>query len=161
MARVSVLLVCSVLYGCGEESDPGGDNPGHVKEMSFSELDSGSFSLGSSIHMSKQLVTIENQDDLDTLWDLFSEHQSPPTVNFEEHLVLALLMGRQRTGGYSISVDHIDEFEHFLRVEVISLFPGENCITAQSETDPYQFVSIPNTGKLVTFSENVNIVDCD
>lgn len=161
IARLSLLIACLVLNGCGEESDPDSDNPGHVTEMSFSELDRGSFSLGSSLHISKQLVTIDNQDDFDMLWDLFSERQSPPMLDFEEHLVLALLMGRQRTGGYSISVNHIDEFERFLRVEVICLLPGKNCGVGQSETDPYQFVTIPNTGKLVTFSEKVDIVDCD
>lgn len=158
MAKVSVLLVCSVLYGCSE-GDPDGSNLGHVEQIVFSELDSGFFSLSASLDIRKQLLTINNQDDLDRVWGLYSE--SPATIDFEEHLVLALQMGTQDTGGYSIEVDHIDEFKRFLRVEVISLFPGENCITAQSETDPYQFVTIPNTGKQVTFSENVNIVDCD
>lgn len=53
-------------------------------------------------------IVINNQKDLDLLFDSV-ESSISPVVDFDKHQVVALFLGVKNTGGYSISVDRVEE----------------------------------------------------
>ena len=145
-----------VFAGCQEDET----TTESVTEVLFTEISSENFSQRTDYDLKKQLVVLSNQSDFDLLYPLFVAEETP-VVDFEEYLVLALLMGSQSTGGYNIQVDVIYEQDNYIEVNVVSSLPGSNCVTTEALTDPYQFVKIPFTDKEVIFLESVVISSCD
>lgn len=110
-----------------------------------------------------QLVT--NQAQLLDLWN--RAHQSlltvPPTprIDFQRETVVALFMGAQSTGGYSVTVDQVTDENRELYLDVRFGSPEPGAITTQALTGPWLMVRVQRGGYDVAWlrdSESGNLI---
>jgi len=80
-------------------------------------------------------------------------------VDFRTAQVLASSIGEKPTGGYTVSVTNIEEFEDNVVVTVVQTIPGPACITTQGVTHPFEFVVIPSVKPIEIF-ERQRINQC-
>ena len=83
----------------------------------------------------------------------------PKSVDFQTTRVIISTMGSQISGGYVVSALKADEFEEKVMVTVELRMPGENCVTTQAVSNPYEFSSVPTT-KPIEFIETVVVTEC-
>src|SRR5262245_58513804 len=62
-----------------------------------------------------------------------------PKVDFNREMVLAVFMGEQQTGGYSIEIAAVKPGERELTAQVRRTSPPAGAITAQVITHPFYF----------------------
>jgi len=101
---------------------------------------------------------------LDNVWiehgaGLRDGHQKPvPDFNFDQ--MLALFLGEKFSGGYTIYVEGIDVFNDRLDVKIVEAVPGNGCPVTLGFTQPYQFITITKTDKMISFLIRSETVDC-
>jgi hypothetical protein len=130
---------------------------GSVPESEFQELASGVYT-DNGIYTRKQTKVISTQSEYDD--ELLNYTSSAPAdIDFTEGKVLLADMGQRNTGGYSIEVRSINVAEQYVTVNIRLTKPGQNCVTTDAITNPYQFVFIP-TQKEILVTENLVIHQC-
>jgi hypothetical protein len=91
---------------------------------------------------------IKTPDVWDRLWEKHSVRTPPeekPAVNFDQEMVIAMTMGRRRTGGYAIEITEVRAVENRLRIEYQQSTPPEGAMTIQVLTAPFHFVAVPRS----------------
>lgn len=108
----------------------------------------------SSIH-SNECVVVRNKDEWQTLWKRHGAVQfpppSPPAVNFDKEMVLAVFLGERPSAGYSVEVRAIDWTEASegtdspgnLAVYAREKRPAEGSIQPQVLVTPFQMLLVP------------------
>ncbi len=103
---------------------------------------------GSTEFEENQELVIKTEQEFRELWVDLHEQQSPvpdvPEINFDNEMVIAVLMGVQNTGGYFTTIEEVGVFEGVTGIKVLETFPGEGCFTAQVLTMPYHIVRVSN-----------------
>lgn len=99
-----------------------------------------------------------------TLATVWQEHMAnlsnPPAVPdipFNQETVIAVFLGARPTGGYSISIDTVEETSDSTVVSVTVTIPGPAAIVTQAFTSAYHFVKMPKTQKVVSFRTVVKV----
>ena len=100
---------------------------------------------------------IRNQKDLDALWKQLGKTRQPqpktPAVDFKKEVVIALFMGLQRTGGFSVEIVKVEQTKKAVLVHVKTKRPGPGDIVTQALTTPGYVAAIPKTGLPIKFVE--------
>jgi hypothetical protein len=68
-----------------------------------------------------------------------------PGVDFSDHVLVGLAMGRRATGGFSIEVEAVHRQGDELWVTVVERSPGPSCLLTQAPTSPVTVVRVPRT----------------
>ena len=165
---VTTILFCGyLLFGCG-----GGDSNANETFVDYNlQIDGNSIGFqtissseytGFSDRITKRLEVINNQNYFEEAYfSTDKDAQDPaPVIAFEKYLVIAIAMGEQNTGGYSIGVCSVIEADNYVQVNVESSLPGEGCPVDMSITYPYSFVVIPIVKKEIIFSDTVSVRIC-
>ena len=143
-----VTILCLSLAGC---SNLFGDNESEPAQQAVSfevlandavrveQLESGSYSDlrdGNS-------KLIESQDAFETLWNDIHADQSNvpplPSVNFEESVVVSIILGGRSTSGYEIEISDVqlNTEQGMLEVNALERQPSGTCIVNHVMTSPY------------------------
>lgn len=77
----------------------------------------------------------------------------PPKVDFKREMVLAVTMGRRRTGGYSLEILGAETRGQRLRVTVRRQAPPPGAMVTQALTAPFHVVAVPRSDLKVEFIE--------
>ena len=93
-------------------------------------------------------IVVNNQKDLDLLFDSV-ESSISPVVDFDKHQVVALFLGVKNTGGYSISVDRVEEIDNKIVVYSHIENPDGGMVT-MAITNPFVIAEI-NSKKEINF----------
>ncbi|MDX1591874.1 MAG: protease complex subunit PrcB family protein [Balneolaceae bacterium] len=147
---VLFLTSCSV-FSTSDSSDelnliPASATPVAVQSVLIDVEQLSPSEIGSYDYAERTLVLADDEASFTELWEKLHSSQipvpDPPTVNFEESLVVAAMMGVQNSGGYSIEIVEaaIDEERLWIRTEETE--PGENCATTDVITSPYHIVKL-------------------
>jgi hypothetical protein len=106
-------------------------------------LAQGSFS---GITVATNLV-LRTATDWEALW---GSHQSggdpkisPPAVDFAKEMVVAVTMGLQPTGGYSIYIHRAESCASGLKIFVVQQLPAPDDNVTQALSAPFHFVAVP------------------
>lgn len=108
---------------------------------------------------------VSDQTAYDALWfdhtKGLPDYPVQPVVDFEQYEVIGVFLGRIR-GPASIFVTNAEDTNGMPVVVNISVsVRGEDCRTSTSYIPtPYQIVSVPRLGNLVTFTTLVKPVSC-
>jgi hypothetical protein len=78
---------------------------------------------------------------------------APPAVDFAKEMVVAVTMGRQKTGGFGIEIVRADRFDRQLVVKVRRTSPPPNAMTMQMLTAPFHAVALPRSEHKVVFEQ--------
>lgn len=92
-------------------------------------------------------VLIRDEDTWNQFWAKHVSQTIPmppaPMVDFSKHSVLAVTLGRRRTGGYGIEITQVARHEGVVRVRVRTSVPSKDGFTLQALTTPFHFVTVP------------------
>jgi hypothetical protein len=109
----------------------------------------------SSGHEETEYVVIKDEEEWNRIWDIVQSKRfpkrEPPTVNFNEEMVVAVFQGNFATGGFSIEITRIVEKQDAIEIFVKEEKSAPGSFVTQAFTQPYHIVKIKNTDKEVIF----------
>ncbi len=155
--KVFTVLLCVVaplLVSCAPDSNAGTPLP----TVNFSVIAAGDHTI-SGLPENRKLEVYTDQASFDSSLYLFIQPISQYIVDFSSRRVVLLSLGGRSTGGFSISVEKIEDYGDFLKASIIIKKPGSNCVVTQAQTSPYQFVEVESVKELL-FQEKVEVVNC-
>jgi hypothetical protein len=76
-----------------------------------------------------------------------------PTIDFSSSTIIAVFMGEFNTGGYSIEIKEIREYQDRIVVKVEKTYPPPGSPVTQAFTQPYHIVKTKKILKSVIFEE--------
>lgn len=97
------------------------------------------------------------------LWARITRGGSPlpvPAVDFAREMVLVAAMGSRRTGGYTITIEGVDEEGSEWVARVAEQRPGARCGTTQAVTAPVDAVAVPRSDRTVRWAVRQVVNDC-
>jgi hypothetical protein len=89
-----------------------------------------------------------------------SEPPSLPSVDFRRERVIVAALGEKPSGRYGIEFASADVEGREIVVELVSTAVGENCMVAQSLTQPVDVAKIPLRQMAIRFVEHAAVRDC-
>lgn len=97
---------------------------------------------------------INTQEEWQLFYDeLFAENEMPPVslpaplLDFENYLLLAGGLGIRSSGGFTVSVESVHEFENEIFIQVLEILPGVHCVVTAAITYPSAAILIKKTNK--------------
>ena len=76
-----------------------------------------------------------------------------PEIDFTNDMVIAVTMGRQRTGGFTIEIDNVEVVDQKLKVSIKRTAPQPGAMSIQVLTAPFHFVAVPKSDLKPEFVE--------
>ena len=105
---------------------------------------------------------VTDQRGWEAVWSIMQGSVEPkpetPAIDFTEHMVIAVFMGRRSTGGYSTRITNIEDKDKRV-VRVRESQPPADGMTTQALTSPYHVVVVPKTDKAVEFVRLMDAAD--
>jgi PrcB C-terminal len=83
-----------------------------------------------------------------------------PVIDFAEHAVVVVSMGRRSSGGYQIVIDDAEVTASRVTIFVTERSPGAGCITTQAITEPTFVALLPRFEVEATFVEKTVVHNC-
>lgn len=162
--NICLLLSLGVMVSsCNEnEVEHKSDGVNDLKEIAFESLSKDV--MGNPIMITqKTLLVVQNQEDLDKLWENPSsmmEKPSTPEVDFEHYVLVVAASGERPSSGYTTEIERIEELEDEILVFVTHTEPGEGCMNLTVMTTPHHIVKIQRPSKNIVFSESIRTNPC-
>lgn len=107
---------------------------------------------------------IRTREEWEAFWERFrtaNRPATPPSVDFQEAMVMVSAMGTRNTGGYAVQIVRVRELDDgSLSVVVKQTTPGDDCVTTQSLTEPVDAVVAPRSDGPVRFEAESEIHRC-
>ncbi len=159
MRRLFLLPLLLVLASPGCDGDPPESPTLPQGQLSFTEI----AYLPMSGLESQTRQVVRTNDALNAVWDelysLDDEPPDPPTVNFDNTMVLVVGSGEQPDDCYEIAVDSVTSDGSDIVVTVTETGPTIVCSCAQVTTSPAQAVTVARADQ-VTFN-NLTAETCN
>jgi len=158
--RYLLIIATITLFSCNTNKEI-------VKEASapepltFTKLNSGT----NGDFPEKIYKVITDQNTYNEIWGKafakFTNQQRPANIDFETKMVVLVASGMQRSGGFSIKVNSVEETKSAIIVNVENSKPGESCMTTSVITFPYEIIELKKSTKMVTFKTDDKVYDCE
>ena len=159
----STFLLALILSGCSTPDSPtssqmSDQDPAQVYMNNLEPVPCETIQAGtvSGIARRSRLV-IQSNEEWIAFWNRHASRQrpvsEPPAVDFDNQTVLAVLMGQQSSGGYSIEIQSVYQVDGALEVNVMEREPDRNVMTISALTAPFHLVAIPKWEKEIRFNK--------
>jgi len=105
-----------------------------------------------------QNIVINSQDEWEnfkTAFDFQNLSTHKTEIDFERHMVIAVIDEERRTAGWYIAITSITEYFNGIIVDVVVTGPGHECPVPQIHTQPYHIVKTDRFGKKIEFEHIV------
>jgi len=102
--------------------------------------------MGAVTEERREVIT--DTDMFETRWNELYSHRrevpDPPSIDFEERVVVFAALGQRPTGGYGITLDRAvhDADEGVVELTVREVRPGQGCMVTQALTFPYLLATV-------------------
>ena len=83
-----------------------------------------------------------------------------PAVDFGTRMVIVAALGRQTTGGYSITIGGATRESELIVVKIVQQSPGSGCATTAGFTEPVDIAVVPTDDRSVSFEFESRINTC-
>ncbi len=123
------------------------DQLGRDREVPFSTVDRG---VTSGIKEAGFFV-LRTEEEWQRFWRRHAS-SDPPVVDFSREMVIAAFMGEQRTGGFSIEIQKVEDKGGLLKVLVQKTLPAPESPVLQVLTQPYHIIKLAKTELPVRFA---------
>jgi len=128
-------------------------------QISFTVISTGNL-RSANFEDPKILETYTDQAAYDNAQAQYSLPVDEEVIDFTTDQVVLVTMGGQSNGGYSISAESAADAGDYIELNMILSAPGENCVTTQEITHPYQLLKI-NMQKEVRINERNVVENCE
>lgn len=153
-ALLLAIFLSTTASGCrGRTEERGEENGGpgspEVRELPMRTLAHGmisqygrgdEFPPGEDARPECEVIT--RPEELEMLLRVAQFQEPIPPVDLERQVVLAVLQGLKKTGGYAISISRVSQKGTLVEVEVMVVEPEPGSITIQILTSPYHLVCL-------------------
>ncbi|PSQ82850.1 MAG: hypothetical protein BRD30_13575 [Bacteroidetes bacterium QH_2_63_10] len=85
-----------------------------------------------------------------------------PEVDFEDTVVVAIVLGQRPTGGHSVEIDEVRATDDGgeMRVTFTETVPGDGCLVTQALTSPYVLATVEAQDEEFTFESSTKTRSC-
>lgn len=97
-------------------------------------------------------LTIRSQQELNNIYAELGLGAAPK-IDFTKRNVVAIFMGQQRSGGYSISIDNVTLKGSNAEVIINATYPEKGAMVTTVMTAPYCIATIPYAGQVKFFQD--------
>lgn len=163
--RASVLLTTLLLIvggGCSGIGNDTDDVP-FTTEVATQTLNTGAVSVdqidqgqyGDIVEGTQSVLRTEEV--YASFWERLHADRSSvperPPVDFDEEVVVAIVLGQRPTGGYGVEVDEVlaSDAGGRIQVQFTETVPGDGCVATQTLTSPYVLATVEAQGEDFTF----------
>lgn len=131
-----------------------------IGPVPFTVLSEGSRAVSAPVRKNYGVYDIE---EFARIWKIAYGEDAPPlpSINFEEQYVIGAFAGEKPSGGHAIAVTRITDASNVRTVEMTLTQPGDGCIASQALTSPFQFVSVPMSGRVLERADSVVEAACE
>jgi hypothetical protein len=162
-----LLAGCDGVAGLSNDEDPSFSTEVTHETLSAEAPETESIDQGqyADIDSGVQLV-IQNEQEFSTLWEQLHGNRdsapAPPSVDFDQQTVIAVVMESQPTGGYSVSVDEalLNETGDEAQIRYTETAPGDDCGVTMAFTSPYVLATIDATVDDASFTSSSEVRSC-
>lgn len=129
-------------------------------QATFSVLIEGQFS--GSITERKN-YRVQSEEGLRELWRLVYGNDGPivPDIDFDTYELLAVFDGTHSSGGYDITVESVMDTPAVRTVSILHTVPGEECLTSQAITSPFEIVLLPKSSATISRTDRIETISCE
>jgi hypothetical protein len=136
---------------------------GPIPPRRFDDATSSRFRSQSGLAEAGQQV-VRDAGAWSALWARITRGSGPdaglPAVDFGREMVLVAAMGRRATGGYTVTIEAVDEAGGEWVARVAEQSPGPRCGTTQAVTAPADVVVVPRTDRPIRWAVRQVVHDC-
>lgn len=145
LAIIGIVGICYALYFYKDSLPkfPVLNNQGEPTPSGFQTVDFKTIAKsGTGSYNIRINHVILNNGEFQDLLDKVGIKQEIATIDFNQEMVVAVFQGTESNSGYSIEVSKIEESSDTLQIITKEVLPGEGCVTAQIQTQPYHIVRL-------------------
>lgn len=154
LSVILVLLSVGLVWGC---------SPSETDVTSPTEFETLEQEYYSAIEKPFEKV-IKDKSSWDIFWSELHGNQSEtlPTlqVDFTEKMVIGVGLGTRNTGGYEVQIQDVTVDNEKILVDYVEIQPGDDCLTTQALTQPYQLVVVDKSDLPVEFNSQTETRNC-
>ena len=159
--RLSLGIGLCLTTGCGvSQQAPNPDIPPTAISVPFAPL----VQLASSNLETEMHMVVRTRAEWTDLRAAATRGVEPareaPAVDFSRRMVLVAAMGRRATDGFAVRIGSVFEDRERVYAVVTVTSPGAGCVTTQAVTAPMSAISIPLSGKPVSFVRRTESPSC-
>ena len=169
----AVLLVTVLLIGVGGCDGAGADGDTNFPaEVATETLNTGAVNVDQidrgqygDIVEGTQTV-LRDEDAYASFWERLHAAQSSvperPGVDFQERVVIAVVLGQRSSGGYGVKIDAVMASEKGgqMKVQFTETVPGDNCYVTSALTSPYVLAIVEAQDVDITFEGTEETQPC-
>lgn len=131
------------------------------KAYEIIEIDNGN----NSGFIEKQQLVIKNKTDFKTYWkEAYSNYLKVPElpeIDFSKKMLILVALGERTSGGFDVKIASIFEGQkNSLLINVKETAPGDNCVTTEALTYPYQLIETDYFAGKIIFNEEKEVINC-
>ncbi len=130
---------------------------GPAESLPIRSLAKGAFS---SIQDPRQEV-VKDQASWEKFWAAHTvrtrDPKRCPEVDFSKEMVIAVTLGKQRSGGYSVEITEVKPSHAKLSITVTTTKPVKGRMSIQALTAPYHLVAVPKSDLEPIFQEQAPV----
>ena len=159
-----IILLASLLSGCGAEFGPEDDGDGFgsslrddAEDVSFATLHQSSY-LESGLQHERQFRIFSDQESYEDELVNYTSDQAQ-TVDFDANQVVLFDMGVRGSTGYSVSLTDATEESDVVTLEIKYVRPAADCSVTTVETNPWVVFRIESLNEIVV-QETLSELDC-
>jgi hypothetical protein len=123
------------------------ERPKEAAEVSFETIKQSAYSG----YEERGRYVIQTAEAWASLRNKMAQGWRSPTIDFNQHMVIAVFQGLQNTGGFSITITDVVEYENYVKVSVTETAPGPDDIVTMALTQPAHIIKLERIEKKVVF----------
>lgn len=176
LKRLSVVFTALCLLvvpgGCDGITGATDEKPDFSVEMATETLDTGAVNVdkieggqyGDIVEGTQDVL--RDEDAYASFWERVHADRTPvpdrPEVDFDNKIVVAVVLGQRPTGGYGVGIDEVLTTENGGQIQVrfTEAVPGDECGTIQVLTSPYVLAAVEAQDEEVEFSGSEETRSC-
>jgi hypothetical protein len=160
------------LAGCDTLGADDADDPSFTAPVTYSTIGSGGVQTepladGAYADIKEGTRTVlRSEEAYADFWARLHANRSsvpePPTVDFDEQVVVAVVLGERRSGGYTVEIDDVSGTSSGDRLQVsyTETVPGENCVVTLALTSPWVLATVDADGDF-SFTKDTETETCE
>ena len=102
---------------------------------------------------------ISSPEQMVELWEMLDKSDTPPAVDFNRQMVIAVFAGEKPAIGYGISVSKVTDADKRL-VAITLESPADKCASKSTSTTPYEIVVVPTASLPLAHQDTLATVAC-
>ncbi|MFB6098615.1 MAG: protease complex subunit PrcB family protein [Salinibacter sp.] len=170
---MGTLLLVLATGGCDTVSLLGGEDPSEFPlELEYEAITNGAVNVeqidrGSYGDIVEGTQTVlRDEEAYAAFWERLHADRSSvperPEINFENKVVVGLVLGERPSGGYSIKINDIRSSENSQKIQVqyTEVVPGDGCAVTMALTSPYVLLAVETQAEEVIFSRSEETRSC-